>query len=426
MEAIMMPVVVLGITGVLMGLFLAYASKKFEVEVDPKVEAILAILPGANCGACGFPGCAGYASGVALEGAKMTLCAPGGPKVIEKIGEIMGVAVEVPVKKKPAKKPAVKKVVAQNGDPISASTEFIEKNKRMLNKFKEAFDAGDKEAYEKLENLAKTAGKEELVKYYEEIKAGKIIPDGSAPAAPSGDPISASAEFIEKNKRMLNKFKEAFDAKDKEAYEKLENLAKTAGKDELLKCFEEIKAGKIIASGNAPVAAPVKLEPITATKEFVEKNKRMLNKFKEAFDAGDKEAYEKLENLAKTAKKDELLKYYEEIKTGKTVPDPATMTDTSVVKEEAPKAEAKVEDSQKQEASYCSILGDGLCVPEQNEKVKEDLKKQAEPPKTAEELEKEKQAASYCSILGDGLCVPEENEQIVKQNLHQEIDKEMK
>ena len=429
MEAIMMPVAVLGITGVLMGLFLAYASKKFEVEVDPKVEAILAILPGVNCGACGYPGCSGYAAGVALEGAKMTLCAPGGPKVAAKIGDIMGVAVEMPVKKKPAaKKPEVKKEApkVQTGEPISASQEFIEKNKRMLNKFKEAFDAKDKEAYEKLENLAKTAGKDELLKCFEEIKAGKIIPDGSAPAAPSGDPISASAEFIEKNKRMLNKFKEAFDAKDKEAYEKLENLAKTAGKDELLKCFEEIKAGKIIASGSAPVAAPVKLEPITATKEFVEKNKRMLNKFKEAFDAGDKETYEKLENLAKTAKKDELLKYYEEIKTGKTVPDPATMTDTPVIKEEAPKAEAKVEDSQKQEASYCSILGDGLCVPEQNEKVKEDLKKQAEPPKTAEELEKEKQAASYCSILGDGLCVPEENEQIVKQNLHQEIDKEMK
>ena len=126
------------------------------------------------------------------------------------------------------------------------------------------------------------------------------------------------------------------------------------------------------------------------------------------------------------AKKDELLKYYEEIKAGKTVSDPATMTDTPVAKEEAPKAEVKASDSQKQEASYCSILGDGLCVPEQNEKVKEDLKKQAEPPKTAEELEREKQAASYCSVLGDGLCVPEENEQIVKQNLHQEIDKEIK
>ena len=423
MEAIMMPVAVLGITGVLMGLFLAYASKKFEVEVDPKVEAILAILPGVNCGACGYPGCSGYASGVALEGAKMTLCAPGGPKVAAKIGDIMGVAVEMPVKKKPAaKKPVEKKEApkAQTGEPISASTEFIEKNKRMLNKFKDAFDAGDKEAYEKLENLAKTAGKDELLKYYEEIKTGKIIPDGSVPAVPSGDPISASAEFIEKNKRMLNKFKDAFDAKDKEAYEKLENLAKTAGKDELLKCFEEIKAGKIIASGSA--AVPVKLESITATKEFVEKNKRMLNKFKDAFDAKDKEAYEKLENLAKSTGKDELLKYFEEIKAGKVVPDPTTMADASIAKEEVPKAV----DSQKQEASYCSILGDGLCVPEQNEKVKEDLKKEAEPPKTAEELEKEKQAASYCSILGDGLCVPEENEQIVKQNLHQEIDKEIK
>ena len=417
MEAIMMPVVVLGITGILMGLFLAYASKKFEVEVDPKVEAILAVLPGANCGACGYPGCAGYASGVALEGAKMTLCAPGGPKVIEKIGEIMGVAVEIPVKKKPVKKTVEKKVVAQTGDPISASAEFIEKNKRMLNKFKDAFDAGDKEAYEKLENLAKTAGKDELLKYYEEIKTGKIIPDGSAPAAPTGDPISASAEFIEKNKRMLNKFKDAFDAKDKEAYEKLENLAKTAGKDELLKCFEEIKAGKIIASGNAPAAAAVKLEPITATKEFVEKNKRMLNKFKDAFDAKDKEAYEKLENLAKSTGKDDLLKCFEEIKAGKVVPDPATMTDAP-----APKAE----DPKKQEASYCSVLGDGLCVPEQNEKAKEEIVKQAEPPKTAEELEKDKQAASYCSILGDGLCVPEENEQMVKQNLTKELDKEVK
>ena len=356
MEAIMMPVVVLGITGILMGLFLAYASKKFEVEVDPKVEAILAVLPGANCGACGYPGCAGYASGVALEGAKMTLCAPGGPKVIEKIGEIMGVAVEIPVKKKPVKKTVEKKVVAQTGDPISASAEFIEKNKRMLNKFKDAFDAGDKEGFEKLENLAKMAKKDELLKYYEEIKAGKIVPDGSAPVATGA------------------------------------------------------------ANANA----------ISASKEFVEKNKRMLMKFKEAFDAGDKEGFEKLENLAKMAKKDELLKYYEEIKAGKTVPDPATMTDTPVAKEEAPKAEVKVSDSQKQEASYCSILGDGLCVPEQNEKVKEDLKKQAEPPKTAEELEREKQAASYCSVLGDGLCVPEENEQIVKQNLHQEIDKEIK
>ena len=397
MEAIMMPVAVLGITGVLMGLFLAYASKKFEVEVDPKVEAILAILPGANCGACGFPGCAGYATGVALEGAKMTLCAPGGPKVIEKIGEIMGVAVEIPVKKKPAKKPVEKKEApkAQTGEPISASQEFIEKNKRMLMKFKEAFDAGDKEGFEKLENLAKMAKKDELLKYYEEIKSGKIVPDGSVPVAAAGatnaNAISATKEFIEKNKRMLMKFKEAFDAGDKEGFEKLENLAKMAKKDELLKYYEEIKSGKTVPdpSTMTDAVAAVKAEVISATKEFVEKNKRMLMKFKEAFDAKDKEAYEKLENLAKMAKKDELLKYYEEIKAGKEVPDPTTMADTSAAKE-APKAETKVEDPKKQEASYCSVLGDGLCVPEQNEKTKEELKKQAEPPKTPEELEKDK------------------------------------
>ncbi|WP_294728721.1 RnfABCDGE type electron transport complex subunit B [Fusobacterium nucleatum] len=309
MEAIIMPVVILGITGVLMGLFLAFASKKFEVEVDPKVEAILAILPGVNCGACGYPGCSGYASGVALEGAKMTLCAPGGPKVAAKIGDIMGVAVEMPVKKKPAAKKPVEKKIAQTGEPISASQEFIEKNKRMLMKFKEAFDAKDKEAYEKLENLAKMAKKDELLKFYEEIKSGKIVPDGSAPVA----------------------------------------------------------------------AGATNANAISATKEFVEKNKRMLMKFKEAFDAKDKEAYEKLENLAKMAKKDELLKYYEEIKAGKIVPDPATMVDTPAAKEEAPKVETKVGDSKKQEASYCSTLGDGLCVPEQNEQiVKQNLHQEAD------------------------------------------------
>ena len=305
MEAIIMPVVILGITGVLMGLFLAFASKKFEVEVDPKVEAILAILPGVNCGACGYPGCSGYASGVALEGAKMTLCAPGGPKVAAKIGDIMGVAVEMPVKKKPAAKKPVEKKIAQTGEPISASQEFIEKNKRMLMKFKEAFDAGDKEGYEKLENLAKMAKKDELLKFYEEIKSGKIVPDGSAPVA----------------------------------------------------------------------AGATNANAISASKEFVEKNKRMLMKFKEAFDAGDKEGFEKLENLAKMAKKDELLKFYEEIKAGKIVPDPATMVDTPAAKEEA----TKVGDSKKQEASYCSTLGDGLCVPEQNEQiVKQNLHQEAD------------------------------------------------
>lgn len=95
MEGIIIPVLVLGLTGLAMGLFLAYASIKFEVKVDPKIEEITGILPGANCGGCGFPGCSGYASAIVEEGAPMTLCSPGGGAVASKIGEIMGKTVSV-------------------------------------------------------------------------------------------------------------------------------------------------------------------------------------------------------------------------------------------------------------------------------------------------------------------------------------------
>lgn len=95
MEAILIPAIVLGLTGLAMGLFLAFASIKFEVEVDPKIEAISGILPGANCGGCGFPGCGGYAAAIVEEGVAMTLCAPGGAAVAAKIGEIMGASVDV-------------------------------------------------------------------------------------------------------------------------------------------------------------------------------------------------------------------------------------------------------------------------------------------------------------------------------------------
>ena len=57
-------VLVLGGIGLTMGLFLAFASKKFEVEIDPNVEKIMDILPGANCGACGYPGCVGLAEAI--------------------------------------------------------------------------------------------------------------------------------------------------------------------------------------------------------------------------------------------------------------------------------------------------------------------------------------------------------------------------
>lgn len=95
MEAVLIPAIVLGLTGLAMGLFLAFASIKFEVEVDPKIEAIIGVLPGANCGGCGFPGCSGYAAAIVEEGAAMSLCAPGGGETAAKIGEIMGASVSV-------------------------------------------------------------------------------------------------------------------------------------------------------------------------------------------------------------------------------------------------------------------------------------------------------------------------------------------
>ncbi len=65
--------------------------KKFAVEVDPREAAILESLPGANCGACGEPGCSGYAKGVAEGRLAPNLCTPGGPDTVTAIAEILGV-----------------------------------------------------------------------------------------------------------------------------------------------------------------------------------------------------------------------------------------------------------------------------------------------------------------------------------------------
>lgn len=90
--SILNSVVVLGTMGLLFGAILAYASKKFAVEVDERVEAILGVLPGANCGGCGFPGCGGLASAIVEGTAPVNGCPVGGASVAEKIGEVMGIS----------------------------------------------------------------------------------------------------------------------------------------------------------------------------------------------------------------------------------------------------------------------------------------------------------------------------------------------
>jgi electron transport complex protein RnfB len=81
---------VLGGAGLLIAVLLLVASLKLSVQVDERETAVRAVLPGANCGACGFPGCEGYAAAVAAGRAPLNACVPGGPNVARKIGDIMG------------------------------------------------------------------------------------------------------------------------------------------------------------------------------------------------------------------------------------------------------------------------------------------------------------------------------------------------
>lgn len=85
------PVGVLGGLGIIFGAGLSIASRIFQVEVNPKVEEVREALPGANCGACGFPGCDGLANAIAEGNAPVTACSVGGQVVADKIAEIMGV-----------------------------------------------------------------------------------------------------------------------------------------------------------------------------------------------------------------------------------------------------------------------------------------------------------------------------------------------
>ncbi len=84
------PILSLGGLGFIFGGALAYASKKFEVKVDERVKQILKVLPAANCGACGYPGCANYAEAV-VGGEQIDKCSVGGSRVKENIAAIMGV-----------------------------------------------------------------------------------------------------------------------------------------------------------------------------------------------------------------------------------------------------------------------------------------------------------------------------------------------
>lgn len=85
--------VVAGI-GLVAGILLAIASHFFAVKEDETVKRIRDCLPGANCGACGYTGCDGYAEALAAGKAAPHLCVPGAGTVARELGSILGVEVK--------------------------------------------------------------------------------------------------------------------------------------------------------------------------------------------------------------------------------------------------------------------------------------------------------------------------------------------
>jgi len=78
MSNILIPVALCGGMGLILSVVLVIAAKLFEVPVNEIAEKARGVLPGANCGACGYAGCDDYAAALA-EGreTKINLCIPG-------------------------------------------------------------------------------------------------------------------------------------------------------------------------------------------------------------------------------------------------------------------------------------------------------------------------------------------------------------
>ncbi|MBQ4313071.1 MAG: RnfABCDGE type electron transport complex subunit B, partial [Clostridia bacterium] len=94
LSSILIPAAVVAGIGLVAGAGLAIASVLMAVPKDERAEAVLEVLPGANCGACGYSGCSGYAAALASGEAKNGLCAPGGDKAAQEVAAVLGISAE--------------------------------------------------------------------------------------------------------------------------------------------------------------------------------------------------------------------------------------------------------------------------------------------------------------------------------------------
>lgn len=94
MNEILIAVIPVVIIGILCGAVLVIASKVMAVKEDERFPAVRDCLPGANCGACGFAGCDGYAKALCEDpSTPANLCIPGAAGVAKQLGEVLGVEV---------------------------------------------------------------------------------------------------------------------------------------------------------------------------------------------------------------------------------------------------------------------------------------------------------------------------------------------
>jgi len=87
-----LPVIILGGLAALFGVLLAYTGQKFTVPENPKIKETNDLLAGANCGACGFPGCEGFAKALIEGRASLDACKPTKKENKEKINAVLGLS----------------------------------------------------------------------------------------------------------------------------------------------------------------------------------------------------------------------------------------------------------------------------------------------------------------------------------------------